>query len=357
LTRTGKDARAGGSGFHIERDLLSTVNSQGYFTSLNSGWERALGWTRQELMSRPILDFVHPADRDRTVAEMAMVSRTDYEVVNFENRYRARGGGWRWLRWSARTDGENWFAVAFDVTEEKETEARLRGVLTEEHLLAYSQPILDHRRGEIVQEELLVRMRGTNGTQRVLSPDEFLPDAERTGLIGLVDRWMAAHAVALSRQGRRAEVNLSALSIGDEEFTSRLEQWIDRAEVNPSNLVFEITETAALEQLDVAVAFAERLTRMGCQFALDDFGTGFGSLTHLRVLPVRYLKIDTSFVRDAVTNRDDQAMLRGIVAIARELRVMTVAEGIENAKTLDLVTEIGVDYAQGFHIGRPAPVG
>jgi PAS domain S-box-containing protein len=357
LTRTGKDARAGGSGFHIERDLLSTVNSQGYFTSLNSGWERALGWTRQELMSRPILDFVHPADRDRTVAEMAMVTRTDYEVVNFENRYRARGGGWRWLRWSARTDGENWFAVAFDVTEEKETEARLRGVLTEEHLLAYSQPILDHRRGEIVQEELLVRMRGTNGTQRVLSPDEFLPDAERTGLIGLVDRWMAAHAVALSRQGRRAEVNLSALSIGDEEFTSRLEQWIDRAEVNPSNLVFEITETAALEQLDVAVAFAERLTRMGCQFALDDFGTGFGSLTHLRVLPVRYLKIDTSFVRDAVTNRDDQAMLRGIVAIARELRVMTVAEGIENAKTLDLVTDIGVDYAQGFHIGRPAPVG
>lgn len=357
MTRTGKDARAGGSGFHIERDLLSTVNSQGYFTSLNSGWERALGWTRQELMSRPILDFVHPADRDRTVAEMAMVTRTDYEVVNFENRYRARGGGWRWLRWSARTDGENWFAVAFDVTEEKETEARLRGVLTEEHLLAYSQPILDHRRGEIVQEELLVRMRGTNGTQRVLSPDEFLPDAERTGLIGLVDRWMAAHAVALSRQGRRAEVNLSALSIGDEEFTSRLEQWIDRAEVNPSNLVFEITETAALEQLDVAVAFAERLTRMGCQFALDDFGTGFGSLTHLRVLPVRYLKIDTSFVRDAVTNRDDQAMLRGIVAIARELRVMTVAEGIENAKTLDLVTDIGVDYAQGFHIGRPAPVG
>jgi EAL domain-containing protein (putative c-di-GMP-specific phosphodiesterase class I) len=308
-------------------------------------------------MSRPILDFVHPADRDRTVAEMGKVARTDYEVVNFENRYRARGGGWRWLRWSARTDGAHWFAVTFDVTEEKETEVRLRGVLTDEHLLAYSQPILDHRRGEIVQEELLVRMRGTNGTQRVLTPAEFLPDAERTGLIGLVDRWMAAHAVALSRQGRRAEVNLSAVSIGDEEFTGRLEQWIDRAEVNPSNLVFEITETAALEQLDVAVDFAERLTRLGCRFALDDFGTGFGSLTHLRILPVRYLKIDTSFVRDAAAYPDDQAMLRGIVAIARELRVLTVAEGIENARTLDLVTELGVDYAQGFHIGRPAPVG
>lgn len=353
----GKDPRTGSFGFHIERDLLCTVNSDGYFTSLNSGWERVLGWTREELQSRPIIDFIHPADRERTVTELAKVTRTDYEVVNFENRYRARGGGWRWLRWSARTDGENWYAVAFDITQDKETEARLRGVLTEEHLLAYSQPILDQRRGEIVQEELLVRMRSVNGTERVLAPAEFLPDAERTGLIGLVDRWMAAHAVALSRRGRRAEVNLSAVSIGDEEFTGRLETWIDRAGVNPANLIFEITETAALEHLDVAAGFAERLTALGCRFALDDFGTGFGSLTHLRVLPIHYLKIDTSFVREAATNRDDQAMLRGIVAIARELKVLTVAEGIEDAKTLELVSEIGVDYAQGFHIGRPAPVG
>jgi len=352
----GSDARSN-DGFHIERDLLCTVNSAGYFTSLNSGWERVLGWTRDELMSRPISDFVHPADRGRTAEEMSKVSRPDYEVVNFENRYRARGGAWRWLRWSARADGETWFAVGFDITDEKEVETRLRGVLTDEHLLAYSQPILDHRRGKIVQEELLVRMRGNAGTGEVLAPADFLPDAERCGLIGLVDRWMAAHAVALSRQGRRAEVNLSALSIGDEEFTARLEQWIKRAGVNPENLVFEITETAALEQLDVVVDFAERLTKLGCQLALDDFGTGFGSLTHLRLLPVRYLKIDTSFVREVARNREDQAMIRGIVAIARELDVLTVAEGIEDATTLELITEYGVDYAQGFHIGRPAPVG
>jgi EAL domain-containing protein (putative c-di-GMP-specific phosphodiesterase class I) len=230
-------------------------------------------------------------------------------------------------------------------------------VLTDEHLLAYSQPILDHRRGQIVQEELLVRMRANGGSGDVLPPAAFLPDAERCGLIGLVDRWMAAHAVALSRQGRRAEVNLSAVSIGDDEFTASLERWINRAGVNPENLVFEITETAALEQLDLAVDFAERLTRLGCQFALDDFGTGFGSLTHLRLLPVRFLKIDTSFVRNVAQNRDDQAMLRGIVAIARELDVLTVAEGIEDAATLELITDYGVDFAQGFHIGRPAPVG
>jgi PAS domain S-box-containing protein len=353
----GRDARAGDSGFDMERDLLCSVNSDGYFTSMNTGWERVLGWTRDELMSRPLSDFIHPGDRERTAAEMSKVSRPDYEVVNFENRYRARGGGWRWLRWSARADGQTWFAVAFDITHEKEMETRLRGVLTDEHLLAYSQPILDHRLGKVVQEELLVRMRGANGSNEVLVPAEFLPDAERCGLIGLVDRWMAAHAVALSRQGRRAEVNLSAVSIGDEEFTTRLEHWISRAGVNPSSLVFEITETAALEQLDVALAFAERLTKLGCQFALDDFGTGFGSLTHLRLLPIRYLKIDTSFVRDVATSREDQAMIRGIIAIARELDVLTVAEGIEDAPTLELVTELGVDYAQGFHIGRPAPIG
>jgi PAS domain S-box-containing protein len=355
--KSGRDARAGDAGFDMERDLLCSVNSDGYFTSMNTGWERVLGWTRDELMSRPLSDFIHPGDRERTAAEMSKVSRPDYEVVNFENRYRARGGGWRWLRWSARADGQTWFAVAFDITHEKEMETRLRGVLTDEHLLAYSQPILDHRLGKVVQEELLVRMRGANGSNEVLVPAEFLPDAERCGLIGLVDRWMAAHAVALSRQGRRAEVNLSAVSIGDEEFTTRLEHWISRAGVNPSSLVFEITETAALEQLDVALAFAERLTKLGCQFALDDFGTGFGSLTHLRLLPIRYLKIDTSFVRDVATSREDQAMIRGIIAIARELDVLTVAEGIEDAPTLELVTELGVDYAQGFHIGRPAPIG
>ena len=344
-------------GFHIERDLLCTVNSAGYFTSLNAGWERVLGWTREELTSRPVVDFIHPSDRQRTADEMAKVSNPDYEVVNFENRYRARGGGWRWLRWSARADGETWFAVAFDVTEDKELETRLRGMVTEEHLLAYSQPILDHRAGQIVQEELLVRMRAGAGSSDVLSPAAFLPDAERCGLIGLVDRWMAAHAVALSRQGRRAEVNLSAVSLGDEDFTASLERWINRAGVNPENIVFEITETAALEQLDLAVDFAERLTKLGCQLALDDFGTGFGSLTHLRLLPVRFLKIDTSFVRNVSTSREDQAMVRGIVAIARELGVLTVAEGIEDAATLELITDYGVDFAQGFHIGRPAPVG
>src|ERR687885_813841 len=120
--------------FDIAHDLLCTADANGHFTSLNTGWERVLGWTRDELMSRPFIDFVHPADREATLAQALKLTRHDYEIVNFENRYRARGGEWRWLRWSARSDGETWFAVAFDVTEEKETERRLRETLTDDHL-------------------------------------------------------------------------------------------------------------------------------------------------------------------------------------------------------------------------------
>src|SRR5436189_2478728 len=109
-------------GFDMSRDLLCTADSHGYFTSLNFGWERLLGWSREELMERPFIDFVHPDDIERTAEQAARVTLPDAELVAFENRFLCRAGGYRWIRWSARADGETWFAVGFDVTEEKETE-------------------------------------------------------------------------------------------------------------------------------------------------------------------------------------------------------------------------------------------
>ncbi len=342
--------------FDFARDLLCAADANGYFTSLNGGWERLLGWTVEELMARPLLDFVHPADRDRTLEETAKVAGRGEPVVHFENRCRARGGEWRWLRWSARSDGQAWFAVVIDITERKDTEARLRALLTDDHLLAYTQPILDQRRRSVAQEELLVRLRGSRGGDEVIAPADFLPDVERCGLIGVVDRWMVAQGVALAARGRRAEVNLSARSIGDQGLAAELEETIARSGASAENLIFEITETAAIEHLDEARDFADRLTRLGCRFALDDFGTGFGSLTYLRRLPVGYLKIDTSFVTGLASSREDRAMVRGIVAIARELGVLTVAEGIEDAATLGLLRDYGVDYVQGYLIGPPVPL-
>lgn len=349
------DVAAEELGFDMSRDLLCTADTRGYFTSLNLGWERLLGWTREELMARPFIDFVHEDDIERTADEAAKVTRPDAELVNFENRYLCKGGGSRWIRWSARADGETWFAVGFDVTEEKEKERRLRRMLTDDYLLAYSQPIVDHR-GDVAQEELLVRMRSVDNGNRVLPPAEFLPDAEQCGLIGIVDRWMIERGIGLARVGRPAEINLSGRSIDDEGLAAELVGDLGRAGDGASRLVFEITETAAVEHLDAARAFTERLSSLGCRFALDDFGTGFGSLTYLRHLPVHYLKIDRTFVADATRSAGSRAVVRAVVAMARELDVLTVAEGIEDAQTLQLLRDFGVDYVQGYLIGRPAPI-
>jgi PAS domain S-box-containing protein len=345
-----------GLGFDMRRDLICTADAAGHFTSLNTGWEQLLGWTREELMSRPFIEFVHPEDVERTMAESLKLSEPDYELVHFENRYRAKDGTWRWLRWSARSDGETWFAVAFDITSRKEAEHRLREALLGDQLLAYSQPIVEQRGRRIVQEELLVRMRTQENSGRVLAPRDFLPEAERCGLIVEVDRWMVDQGVDLARQGRRAEVNLSAVSIADESLIDDFCKTVEAAGDGSARLVFEITETAALEHLDAAREFAERLTRLGCRIALDDFGTGFGSLTYLRHLPLHYLKIDRAFVSDLPRSPEDRAMVKSIVAIAREFGLRTVAEGVEEEAALGLLSEYGVDYAQGFLLGRPEPI-
>jgi PAS domain S-box-containing protein len=356
LELSGDAVADGGLEFKIERDLLVTVNADGYFTSLNVAWERVLGWSREELMSRPFIDFVHPDDVERTARETQKVNRPDYEIVDFENRYRTKEGDWRWLRWSARSDGETWFAVAFDVTDRKRAEAHLRDLLKPENLLAYSQPIIDARGGSLVQEELLARVRSPGDGRVIILPEGFVPAAERHGLIGLVDREMLTQGVRLASRGRYAEVNLSAQSICDEELARSLERVLSEAGASAERLVFEITESAAIEHLDAAREFAERMTRLGCRFALDDFGTGYGSLTYLRVLPVRFLKIDITFVRDLARTPEDQAMVRSVVAIAREFGLRTVAEGVEDAPALKLLREYGVHNVQGYLMGRPRPV-
>jgi PAS domain S-box-containing protein len=348
--------REGDVAFDFERDLVCTVDSVGYFTSLNAGWERLLGWTKEELTSRPFADFIHGEDRRGTWEQIARAMGPDRPAVEFEARFRAPGGSWRWLRWNVGSDGETWFAVVFDVTEEKKTERHLRELLTGDHLLAYAQPVLDQGRRVVAQEELLVRMRDEDAAARVMQPAEFVPDAERLGLIGLVDRWMVSQAVAMAMRGRRMEVNLSAHSIHDQAFVAELEQAVRYAGPSAANLVFEITQRTALDDPEGAREFTQRLAPLGCQFALDHFGLDSGSLASLGSMPVSFLKIDSSLVRQVVQTPEDQAMIRGIVAIARELRVHTVAEGIEDHATLELLHGCGIDYSQGYLIGRPAPL-
>jgi PAS domain S-box-containing protein len=337
------------------RELLCTADRSGRLAFVSGEWQLALGWTTAELTSRPLIDFIHPGDRPGAAAAIA-TAMNHGGSADLEGRFRARGGDWRRLRMRIESHGDSWLARAIDVTDERRAEEQLRAALVPERLIAHAQPILASGSGALVQEELLVRMRAPEDPQRVLAPAEFIPPAERLGLITLVDRQMVAMGVEMATRGRRAAVNLSARSILDPAFMEEVEEAVRYAGRYAPNLVFEITETVALEQLDAAADVAQRLTALGVGFALDDFGTGHGSLTELRALPIQFLKIDAQFVQNAMASQRDRAMVSGIAALARQLGVLTVAEGIEDAATLRLVGNCGVDCVQGFFLGVPGPI-
>jgi PAS domain S-box-containing protein len=256
--------------------------------------------------------------------------------------------------------------VFADITDQKEREEELREQLEWERritravegdsLLVHSQPVVDLRSGEPVQEELLVRMRGERGADDIVPPGEFLPEAERLDLIQAIDRWMLVRAIELIARGRTVEVNISARSLADQGLLDDIRRAARDPRVDASRLIFEITETAAAENADAARRFAEKLERMGCRLALDDFGTGFGAMTYLKSVAAHFLKIDIEFVRGVARNPGDRRIVRTIVDIAQRHGQRTIAEGVEDAETAEVLRQMGVDYAQGFHFGRPAPI-
>jgi EAL domain-containing protein (putative c-di-GMP-specific phosphodiesterase class I)/ketosteroid isomerase-like protein len=191
----------------------------------------------------------------------------------------------------------------------------------------------------------------------IIAPGEFLPAAERFGLISEIDRWVIRQAAAVAATGTPAEFNLSARSLSDPLVLRELAAAIADSGVDPSLLVVEVTETAFAGHPDVGRTFAEHVTELGCQLALDDFGTGFSSLSYLKHLPADHLKIDMEFVRDLVRSETDMRVVRGIVGLAREFNQTTIAEGVEDEETLVLLRELGVDMAQGYLLGRPVPWG
>jgi EAL domain-containing protein (putative c-di-GMP-specific phosphodiesterase class I) len=196
-------------------------------------------------------------------------------------------------------------------------------------------------------------MLGRGG--ELISPGSFLPVCETYGLIDEIDHWVISEAARIAGTGRRVEVNLSAKSINP-QLIDYIDHQLRAAGANPGNLIFELTKTALLGDIDTGQQFAAGLEALGCQLALDDFGTGFASLTYLTRLPTHYLKIDVEFVRDLPTNGTNQHLVKSIVQLAHGLGKETVAEGVENEETLALLRGYGVDYAQGYHLCRPAPI-
>jgi diguanylate cyclase (GGDEF)-like protein/PAS domain S-box-containing protein len=230
---------------------------------------------------------------------------------------------------------------------------RLRRALDEGRLLAYVQPILDLRENRITRWEFLARLAEEG---KVIAPAAFLSAAERLGMVQEIDMWMCRQALRFAaRHGQHVHVNFSPKTLSDERAMANIAAELDAWRGAASLLVVEITETAIVADMAQLLQCLEALRSRACQVALDDFGVGFSSLYYLRHLPVDYLKIDAAFIYRLVTDPQDRQIVRTIADLARGLGRATIAEGVEDGATLEAVRALGVDYAQGHHVGRPEP--
>jgi Amt family ammonium transporter len=240
---------------------------------------------------------------------------------------------------------------------------RLHDALENDRFVLYAQPILPL--GSITAEprfELLLRMLGEGG--EVIPPDKFFSAAERYQMLPAIDRWVVQQALtalqsqvgALRGRAARFSINVSGPSIASEDFLSFLEQAVRESGLPPEILCFELTETAAVSNLQRADRLMQRMRVLGCTFALDDFGTGLSSLAYLKSLPVSALKIDGSFVRDAAHNPRTESMVKAIAQLAHIMGMETIAEFVETDELRIRMAGLGVDFGQGFGIGRPVPL-
>ena len=235
--------------------------------------------------------------------------------------------------------------------------SRIDKALDENRFCLYAQPILGLNNVR-KHHELLVRMIDEQGN--VVAPGAFLPAAERYNLSVKLDRWIIQHAFSvLARYPELTDtsnffaINLSAASLSEAATLEFIVKWLKQYRLRGDSICFEITETAAIANFKAAMDFINTLKSLGCRFALDDFGSGLSSFAYLKNLPVNYLKIDGMFVRDIADDKVDFAMVKSINEVGQVMDMKTIAEFVENDSIKSKVTEIGIDYAQGYGIGKP----
>jgi PAS domain S-box-containing protein len=356
---------------------LYVLDADGRTTYVNRAASDMLGWSVDELRTRSMHDTIHFQRADGTPCpahDCALLKvRTDGRAIRMaEDVFTRRDGSVLPVSYSAapvmRGGSPRGIVVVFrDITEvaaerarvRRDVEAlewvgRIREALDEDRLVLHAQPIVPLA-GGAPGEELLVRMIGRDG--EVIPPCSFLPVAEKYGLIGDIDRWVVVQGIRRAAAGHRVSINLSAESIVAVDLVPLIEGEFAATGARPADVVFEITETALMQDMEAAQVFARAIAAIGCGLALDDFGTGYGSFTYLTCLPVTHLKIDIAFVRGMTQDPAHQHLVRAIVNLADGFDLQTVAEGVEDEATLDMLREFGVDFAQGYHLGRPAPVG
>lgn len=241
---------------------------------------------------------------------------------------------------------------------------RITQAFEDDRLRLYAQPIvsLSAEEAKPTHYEVLMRMIGSEG--ELIPPMAFIPAAERYNLMPTIDRWVVRTTLGQLREAQgphehppiRCTINLSGQSLGDDHFLDFVIEQFHEADITPDSVCFEITETAAISNLNRAMQFIGVLRGMGCSFALDDFGSGVSSFAYLKSLHVDYLKIDGGFVRDMVRDTVDFAMVESINQIGHVMGLQTIAEFAESGAIIDALRQVRVDYAQGYAIGTPQPL-
>lgn len=346
----------------LSRDLLGIV------TEWNEGATRLYGYTAEEAIGTPVGSLIYPADQlqevDRLTARIL-----DGDVAEYETKRRTKSG--TLVDVSIRAfplrdvDGTigGVSVIAHDLSDRRRVEkaasgnregklwrGRIEKALQEDRFAFWGQPVVDLETGVIRHHELLLRMELDGG---IVTPTTFLPHAESCDLIRQIDRWAVKRGIELAEQTPVA-INLSAKSLDDGDLFNVVEEALGRSPVEPGDVTFEITETAAAGELGSARRLVEHLRSLGCDVALDDFGTGYGSFTYLKNLPVTELKIDVDFIRNLAEDPTDRRVVGSIVSVAHRFGMRTVAEGVEDEATLDSLRELNVDFVQGYHVGYPA---
>ena len=240
---------------------------------------------------------------------------------------------------------------------------KLQIALRDNRFELYVQPIVATAEGPSTGPALEVFVRMMDGETAAVGPSQFLKTAERYRLMPLVDRWVVQTALAaIGRgglkvpEGRSIAINIAGQTLGDTQFLEFVVDCFDRTGVAPSQICFEVTENSVVSNLDYARRFIGVLHGMGCKFALDNFGSGLGSFSNLKTLAMDYLKIDGSFMRNIARDTVNQAMVTAMIKLARTLDFKTIAEQVEDQASLEAARKMGIDFIQGYIIGRPQPM-
>lgn len=233
----------------------------------------------------------------------------------------------------------------------------IRQALLEKHFFLVFQPVVDLQSGNISHYEALIRMDGLN--DKAISPCEFIPVSERMGLIHSIDLWVIDTAIEFlvdlppNNSQLSLAINLSSMAFQNEMLLPTLKQKIEQSGIDANRIIFEITETAAIDNFELTRHMITKIRHLGCKFALDDFGAGFCSFNYLKSFPVDYVKIDEQFIRNLINDETDQILVESMVEISTKLGKKTIAEFVETAEMILKLREIGVDLGQGYIFGKP----